>query len=57
MEIDESGAFNSEKAKQQAEIRAKLAAGLFCCWPIALSSPPCGSALQAAAAHSTVQGL
>ncbi len=28
MEIDESGAFNSDKAKQQAEIRAKLAAGL-----------------------------
>ena len=32
MEIDESGTFNSDKAKQQAEIRAKLAAGL-------LSSP------------------
>ena len=28
MEIDESGAFNSDKAKQQAEIRARLAAGL-----------------------------
>ncbi len=35
MEIDDSGAFSSEKAKQQAEIMAKLAAGksvpaLFC---------------------------
>ena len=28
MEIDERGAFNSDKAKQQAEIRAKLAAGM-----------------------------
>ena len=27
MDIDESGAFTSEKAKQQAEIRARLAAG------------------------------
>ena len=27
MDIDEAGAFSSEKAKQQAEIRAKLAAG------------------------------
>lgn len=27
MEIDESGAVSNEKAKQQAEIRAKLAAG------------------------------
>ena len=27
MDIDESGAFSSEKARQQAEIRAKLAAG------------------------------
>ena len=28
MDIDESGAFTSEKARQQAEIRAKLAAGM-----------------------------
>ena len=27
MDIDEAGAFSSEKTKQQAEIRAKLAAG------------------------------
>lgn len=27
MDIDESGTFTSEKAKQQAEIRARLAAG------------------------------
>ena len=33
MDIDESGAFTSEKARQQAEIRAKLAAGVLL--------PPC----------------
>ncbi len=52
MEIDASGAVNDEKARKQAEIRAKLAAGGFpaciCC--VRLLNVSCSWNLHAAAA-------
>ena len=47
MDINEAGAFSSEKAKQQAEIRAKLAAG-------ERLSLPCWSCSCAAGNHRSV---